>query len=138
MAVTGEDLEKIIPTSNADGFLASANAFVNAKLLDKGLPSDLLDQVTLYLAAHLACLTEEGGGLKVDKLGDAQQSYRVPGDKDTGFASTRFGQTAMIMDTSGTLAGMSANKGLKALFTVVGNPSPVYGGNTEWADGSDS
>lgn len=120
MAVTAQQVATIVDTStDCAPFLATANAIFNATLQGKGLPSDLSDQIILYLAAHFAVLTTESGGLKRSKLSEADESYRIPGDKDTGLSFTRFGQQAMLLDTSGTLAGLSTNKGLKALFEVI-------------------
>lgn len=134
MTVTSAQVKAIITTSIADtsSFINTATILVNNVLADQGLDSSLVDQITLYLSAHFVCLTEENGGLRRSRLGESDESYKVPGDKDTGLASTRYGQTAMLMDTSGTLAGLSANKGLPALFTVIGDveDNPDYYENT--------
>lgn len=131
MAITAEQVKLIYPsTGSADlsGYIAAANAVANAQLLDKELDSDLLEQITIYLAAHFAVLGIERGGQRRKRIGEADESYKTPGDKDLGFASTRFGQTAMIMDSSGTLAGMAANNKLPALFDVIGNFNDGYSG----------
>jgi hypothetical protein len=115
MAVTAEQVQAVADvTSDVALFLTTAQNFVTTHLSGKGLDSTELDQITLYLAAHLTILTTEKGGQRREKLGEADESYRVPGDKDTGLAQTRFGQMAMMMDSSGTLASMSTNKGLRA------------------------
>lgn len=122
MTVTAENVQTVagVPASyDVSIFLSSATTLVNDALADKGLSSDALEVILLYLAAHLTSLSYERGGLRRVKIGESDESYRVPGDKDIGFAATRFGQQAMMMDTTGTLAGMSANKGLKAFFEVL-------------------
>jgi len=51
-----------------------------------------------------------------DKLGDAETEFAD--NFSDGIGSTRFGQTAISLDTSGTLASLGAAK-LKAQFRVV-------------------
>ena len=121
MAVSSAQVKAIITTTIADtaSFIAIAQNIVDEELVDSGHSTTRLDSIVLYLSAHLVCLTEELGGLRRSRLGEADESYRVPGEKDTGFASTRYGQTAMMLDTTGVLAGLSANKGLKALFSII-------------------
>lgn len=128
MAVTSDQVKAIIETTITDTtpFIAIAQNLATEELVGEGLSAERLDNIVLYLSAHFVCLTSEGGGLKRSRLGESDESYKTPGDKDTGLASTRFGQTALMLDTSGKLAAMSANKGLKALFTVVGDPTIPY------------
>jgi hypothetical protein len=125
MAVSEADVLKIYPTAGSadlSGFLATAQAITAEYLTDVGLSSTLQDQVTIYLAAHFAVLGLEGGGLQRKKMGEADESYKTPGDKDLGFKSTRFGQMALILDSSGTLASIgAASSGLSASFEVVGD-----------------
>lgn len=120
MAVTDADVKAVINTSsNTASMIATAEVIVSEVLQGKGLSADLLKQITIYLAAHFVCLKDEYGGLRRSKMGEADESYRVPGDKDTGLAATRYGQQAMMLDVSGSLAAVSANKGLKAGFEIV-------------------
>jgi hypothetical protein len=129
MAVTVDDVKAIYPTNQTlTGYLTTANVIKNTQLLDKGLDPTQLDQVTIYLAAHFAVIGLEQGGLRRKRMGEADESYKTPGDFDVGFASTRFGQMAMLLDTSGTLAGMASNNKLPALFQVVGDGSVEYSG----------
>ncbi len=117
MSVTDEQLQKVIKTNlDTSLFISTATDFVTGQLQSTGIP---LDPIILYFAAHLVVLSDEFGGLRRSRLGEADESYKVPGDKDTGLASTRFGQMVLLLDTSGTLAGLSANKGITALFSVV-------------------
>lgn len=126
MTVSPIDVQKVTDVNSSVDIevqCKTAQTMVTQLLSGKGLDASVSDAVGLYLAAHLVSLTVEKGGLRRDRLGDADQSYKVPGDKDTGLASTRFGQMALMLDTSGTLAALSANKGLKALFSVINTPN---------------
>lgn len=120
MAVIDSQVKAIIDTSrDTSAFITTAQLLVDEELADKGLSDDRLDQITLYLAAHFVCITEESGGLRRSKLGDGDESYKVPDAKTSGLTFTRYGQQALILDKSGTLAAISASGGLKARFTVM-------------------
>lgn len=122
ITVTDADLQLLIQTGiSTSVFISTAVHIVTEELAGKGLSDARLNSIALYLSAHLAVLSEEKGGLKRSKLGDADDSYKIPSDKDQGLASTRFGQMVMMLDTTGTLAGLTANKGLKGLFELVGS-----------------
>lgn len=121
MAVTETDVKKVYPT-NADlsGFLQTANLVVTNQLTGKGLSTTTLDEITIYLTAHFATVGLNKGGLKSKKVGEATETYKVTGDDALGLRSTGYGQTAMLLDSSGTLAGFDAQSvKLPALFEVV-------------------
>lgn len=128
MAVTDAQVKAIIDTSrDTSAFIANALVFATEELIGKGLSNARFDLVVLYLSAHFVCLTEEMGGTRRSRMGESDESYKTPGDKDTGLKSTRFGQMAMLLDTSGTLAALTSSNGLKALFALVGTEqSTVY------------
>ena len=120
MAITSQDLLNVVDTNRDTAlFIQVATDFVGDQLSSTDLSSTTKESITLYFAAHLVVLSEEFGGLKRSRLGESDETYKAPGDKDTGLASTRFGQLVMMLDTSGTLAGLTANKGMTALFSVV-------------------
>lgn len=127
MSVTVSDVKKVYPTdSDLSGFLATAQLLVSNQLSDKGLSNDTLDQITIYLTAHFATIGLDKGGLKSKKVGESSESYKVTGDKDTGLKSSGYGQMAMLLDSSGTLAGLnSQSTSLPALFEVVSPSIPV-------------
>src|SRR5262245_27154183 len=108
MAVSQTDVQAICSASNLAGHLRTAQIIVNEKLLGKGLSGDLLDQITIYLTAHFATAGSGNGGLKSKKVGEATETYNTTGDKDTGLKSTGYGQTAMLLDSSGTLADLNS------------------------------
>lgn len=124
MAVTDADVKVIISTSKDTApFIATAALIVTEKLTGQGLSSQLLDKITLYLAAHLVAISASGGSGAVtrSKLGDADESYATAQSSAAlgGLRVTSYGQTAIMLDPTGILAGMSASSGLKSLFTVV-------------------
>jgi len=100
-------------------FIDSAHILVDEELLSAGLSAARLKLIELYLAAHLAVVTLERGGLVKQRIGDAEEIYQVPGFNTIGLVTTRFGQQVVILDTSGKMAALS-QKPVKAVFRVIG------------------
>lgn len=115
------EVNRIYSVANANDhlpFIETANLIVTEELADQGLSAARLKQVELYLAAHYAVITLERGGLKSQKINEAEEDYKVIADKNQGIASTRFGQQAIALDTSGKLGELTSSI-LKAEFRVV-------------------
>ncbi len=119
--VSAEQVKEVITTDLDDSLVLSsmvdtANLYVDTHLSDADHSAAMLTKIELYLAAHFVALTEERGGLKGEKMGDASEFLAdVYSD---GFRATRFGQAAINLDTSGILASLGTSK-LKAQFVVV-------------------
>lgn len=128
MTVADTDVKGIFITElDTTPFINAATLIVNEEVIPKftaniSLSPARLDLITLYLAAHFAAITDQSGGRVRSKVGDTEEdyipisSYREPLQ---GFRMTRYGQQAMVFDTTGALAGMSASAGLRALYTMM-------------------
>jgi len=124
--VSTNELKEIITTDIGDSILTAnyidtANAYIDANLSDVGHTDIILKKIELYLAAHLVAISASGSGniVSYSKVGDAAESYETSGDLlDEGLRSTQYGQTAIWLDTSGTLAAL-ASTNRKAEFRVV-------------------
>ncbi len=119
--VTATTVKEIISTQLSDAVvnenhIVTANIIVSENLENQGISDPMLEKIELYLAAHYVALTEEGGGLTRDKLGDADTSYA--NIYDQGLKSTRFGQAALALDTTGILVQISTTA-LKAAFRII-------------------
>lgn len=136
MTVAIDNIKEIYPPAREktdeyiQPFLDTALLVVNEQLRPKCLMSeDRYDRITVYLTAHFMSLTSDAeyspsgasGALKRSKLGEADESYATPSDTEYGYGSSRWGQMAIALDTCGILAGVTTNKGVKALFRVVGS-----------------
>lgn len=118
MPVVDADVKEIIDTErDTTPFIETAQLIVDEDLADSELSTERLDKIVLYLAAHFVCITEEKGGLKSERLGEASSSYAIP-KQLAGYHMTRYGQQAMMLDTTGKLASDSTGR-LKALFQVI-------------------
>lgn len=128
MAVSEDDVRLLFKTSNLlsnyntqdiEVFINDAELLVSEDLSGKGLTSDRLDLITKFLAAHFIVVSAESGGLRRSRVGDADDSYVVPEAK-AGLSSTRFGQQAINLDTSGTFAQAAVAGSMnRAQFRVV-------------------
>lgn len=119
--VNDDDVKAVIDTArDTTPFIATADLIINENLANAGFSVERLTQIELYLAAHFVCITEERGGIKAEKIGDAAESYQPvsSGTNIGGLATTRYGQQALAMDTSGTLKAMGTTT-LNASFSLV-------------------
>lgn len=119
--VTDAQVKAIIDTArDTTPFIDTADLIINEEFVGSSLSVGRLTQIELYLAAHFVAITEERGGLKMEKMGDATDEM----DTDmfsAGFGSTRYGQQALALDSSGTLKSLSS-PGLTAKFRLVPEP----------------
>lgn len=120
--VSASQVKEIITTSLEDGVLLAnmidtANIFIDEHLLEVGYSDALLEKIELYLSAHFVAITEEAGAPSLSKLGDATDEWATDWF-GPGFASTRYGQAALTLDSSGILAEVGSGK-LRAQFRVV-------------------
>ena len=129
IAILGPEFADLEDAAVAE-FIAAAELVVSEDLKGKGLSDARLELITKYLAAHFAIVSLERGGLTRQKVGESADSYKTGLDSDQGFLLTRFGQQAVSLDTSGTLA-LNATPKQKAEFRVVtAASSEAYSGDT--------
>lgn len=107
-----DELREIIDTDLGDSilnaFINSAHYFIQENLLGKGLSANILTQIELWLSAHFLAIRDQ----RVESEGVAGEwQARYQGKTAMGFEATTYGQQALALDTSGTLASV----GLKAV-----------------------
>lgn len=123
MLVTTQELREFIPDTLGQGtedgrpFIRVAHILVTDRLVGKGLSDDMLKTLELFLAAHFAVMSLEHGGLTLRKIMDTQEEYQQLSSSGFGLSSTRYGQQAIAMDSTNTLATLAG--GRKALFRVL-------------------
>lgn len=122
---TDRDVKNILDTDkDTTPYIEVAQLLVDEILATSALTIDRQNAIVRYLAAHF-CWLSITNGLVAKDVGTAREVYRTFSDKSEGLGTSRFGQTALSLDTTGTLASKTANNGLKALFNVIpsrGNP----------------
>lgn len=99
-------LLKCAATVDLTTFIAIANTLVDDLLGSSSLSVNALKWIETYLAAHFYTLTEERGALASDSFGDATERYH--NIYKAGLNATRFGQQAIVYDSTGTLARETA------------------------------
>lgn len=125
--ITPDQIRKYagFPSSVTDDQLnpASEAAYliVTEDLAASGLSDTRLDSINLNLAAHFASVSVERGGLTYQRIGQSEERYQTLASDVWGLMATRFGQIAVQLDTTGTLAGLTG-KPLKARFEIVSIP----------------
>lgn len=104
LRTTSADVLAIMDTnlteSQVNPFLTMANLMVDNKLLSAGLSSATLVQVEKFLAAHFACIISPYA--IEETIGPAKDKTGYKGGE--GLKATPYGETAMMLDTSGSLS----------------------------------
>lgn len=125
-----------VEDTSLEGFLADANLIITEDLAGKGLSAARLKTIEKYVAAHFSLMLTERGGLTSSRQGDSQDNYTsmsALGNKAiAGFQLTRYGQQAILLDTSGTLAALSRGPSLKAQLkpsSELENSPTILGGS---------
>lgn len=122
--ITVDDLVEIFETelteAQLSAFVNSAHYVIQNNLLSSGLSNDILTEIHKYLAAHFASLRDQR--LQAERVADV--SYTYQGKTDMGLQATFYGQTALMLDTSGTLANLALKPATFQVFTT-----PDHGSN---------
>ena len=104
--IVADDIRAVYSTDLGDPalqpFIDIAVALTDAQLV---LPSALLKEVQRYLAAHFLFVKETGvhASLRTEDVSETFTASR----KNPGLADSRWGATAMMLDTSGVLTALS-------------------------------
>lgn len=100
-------------------FIQSASVLVDELLADKGLSDDRLTEIERWLAAHFVAMRNDSSRVTEVQVGESRERYGEyqRGVLAEGLKMTRYGQQAMVLDTTGTLSSLYR---LKARFTVNG------------------
>lgn len=123
MAIRATDADVLELMQGAAGtvytsYIATANLIVEEDLVGNGLTEARLKQIEIYLAAHFATLAKEKGGIVRTSMGESAETYHDLNSRFQSYTSTRFGQQAIALDTTGTLVNQGSG-GKKAEFRVV-------------------
>lgn len=114
--VTAAEVKEIFDTNMREdwilAFINSANLLVTRVLGSSGLGADDLKDIERWIAAHF-CNLRDPISLR-EKIGDAE-SWNFPASVTTawtqGLGLTVYGQQAVAMDTTGTLAALGLKRG---------------------------
>jgi hypothetical protein len=118
--VEPHEVKEVIETSRVDleAFIEGANCLVTEVLGGKGLSATRLKEIERWLAAHLvsqAGTDSTPGQVVEEQIGETRRRFSENQISDN-LSTTRFGQMALMLDTTGLLAGLGRTT---ARFTVV-------------------
>lgn len=119
--VTEAEVREIIKDVSADysdltPFIAAATAMVDQRLDDSalGLSVALLKEIERWIAAHLVAVADPRR--IEEKMGDGTDKFQAK--LGNGLRVTHWGQTAIALDTSGTLKKITDGKGTGMIQTI--------------------
>ncbi len=96
-------LDTTLDDDEVDPFINTANLMVTAYLGTSALDPDLLKEIETYLAAHFVTHRDR---VTSDESADSV-GFKFQGKTEMGLDSSLYGQTAQILDTTGTLSQLS-------------------------------
>ena len=104
--VTEAEVKEIIETSLTPltPFIDTAHLMVDENLLSSGLGEAVLTKIELFLSAHLVTLREKQ--IRIEEFGDSKNEYE--GKTDMGLNSSHYGQTVLLLDTTGTFSNLGS------------------------------
>ena len=134
--VTSVEVKQILVTvltgTQLDPFIAVANLIVTEKLGTSGLGDALLKEVERWLSAHFIYISNPSysstaknarGAIISEKIGDTAIEYSdISKIKNTGLgllSSTVYGQQAITIDLTGTLANLGKKRASVNVFDVI-------------------
>ncbi len=119
--VEPHEVKEIIETARVDieAFITASNSLVTDVLGDEGLGTVRLKEIERWLAAHFlshAGTDKTVGQVVEEQIGDTRRRFS---DGQAAFGkldSSRYGKMALLLDTSGKLAGLGRTR---AQFRVI-------------------
>lgn len=110
---TEGDVTEVIDTNrNVGAFIGTANTMVNDTLQSTDLNGTTLEEIEKWLTAHLIAVAD--GVVEEKEIGDSSVTYAE--EVGEGLKYTKYGRTALALDTTGTLANLGKRK---ASFEVI-------------------
>lgn len=88
--------------------LEMASQIVDHRLASTSLTDVMLKQIEIYLACHLYAQTNPE--IVSENYGGGSFRFVTSSGKSEGFCSSKWGQLAMALDTTGTLRSMDRNR----------------------------
>jgi hypothetical protein len=112
MRTTAAEVKNILDNTSLsdaviDAYIASANTFVTETLGGQSLSDDLLENIEMWVTAHMIVTTRERVASK-EGAGTAFINYA--GQWGIGLNGSTYGQMAIALDTSLTLANIAKQK----------------------------
>ncbi len=99
-------IDTSLTTAQVNAFINTAHSIVTLNLSAKGLTNATLAQIELWLAAHLLSIRDQRK--KAIKVDDVSVTYQ--GETGMGLKATLYGQQALALDYTNTLASLGQKR----------------------------
>jgi len=109
-------LASTIDDANIMAFINQASLFVDTYLSSSDLDDDVLKIIEENVAAHMLCIMDPR--LMREKIDVVEVQYLTPKTGE-GLKGTSYGQMAIMMDPTGTLAKVGEGKRKKASLGMI-------------------
>jgi trans-2-enoyl-CoA reductase len=123
MRVTSDEVKVIYDTTltdtQIDAFINTANIVVNKNLEDEITDDDLLKEIELYLAAHFCSMRDQRVSSNSVRSVSESYQYRL----GLRLEVTMYGQQALILDNTGTLANLNKGRKMASISFIGGDLS---------------
>ena len=106
-----KEIDEDTPEDETELFIGTAHTLMCSLLDGYGIPASLTQKIELYLAAHFANLSYPTKSR--EGMGPMSRSFALK--VETGLEATRYGQTAIALDSTGELKKFSDGKGTKQI-----------------------
>lgn len=111
--MTATEVKEIIDTDvKVEPHISVANVLVNTHLQGKGLPQLLLKEIERWLSAHFVAIQDPRA--VSEGASELRQDFGLY--KGKGLNNSEYGQQAIVLDHTGTLASLG---GKKVTFGVI-------------------
>lgn len=124
--INGGEVKEIFDTdltpAELNPFVITAGVVVDTHLASKGLSADILVEIEKYLAAHFATLLDPRA--KTEKVGN-EYSVTYQGETGMRFEATHYGQMALVLDSSNTLASLGQKRASMTIFRTPRHGSQI-------------
>ena len=101
-------------------FITAANLLVTKVITDSSMTDEHLKEIERWLSAHFTAIRDQRSATEQAGAGGATAQISYQYKLGLNLQVTLYGQQALLLDTSGALAGLNDNKG-KSAFGMVGN-----------------
>ncbi len=108
-------MDSALTEEAVESYVISANVFITNTLGSAGLSEALLKEIERWTAAHMIALSKERQS-KEESAGTAAIKYA--GQWGKGMEQTSYGQMAITLDSTGTLANLAKGKGQAYTYAV--------------------
>lgn len=106
-------IETDLPEGQINAFANTAHRMVNLHLASSGLSATILTEIETWLAAHFVSMRDQR--VQQEKVDEWSATFQ--GKTAMGLQATLYGQQALALDSTGTLAALGLKKAVIQVFS---------------------